>query len=447
MKEAVIRVINTLSVSDYVAVVPFNTDAYSLAYPPNLIQATDENKELLIQDVQNLSPSGRTDFYKAFSEGFDILKRSADELELTANCHKAILFLTDGEFNSDIYTEEQLFDLVDAEMAQYTIENETRPVIFSYSFGGSADETIPKKLACSYDGIWAQIEDDGDLAESMGGFYKYFAYGLGDETNEDFVAWVSPYEFATGIGLGTTASAPVYDRSVDPPVLAGVVGMDLSFAALERALGPDDAKTRTTVIERLAMRSKAKCPLLQLSTCQLESLRYWGGEMGSKGLCYGNEEENTCDLTSITSTTCDDISRLDVWNNHFNEGRSYTERLCCSVGETRMAGNYTHEEIKNQVCSSGAAIPIELIVGVAVGVVILFASVVFFRRRKNEAQQVVSTQEKITNSAASDHFTSEAIDSLPVAIALPSQPGYDIAIIPLPTAEVVTPLKSQARSS
>ena len=32
----------------------------------------------------------------------------------------------------------------------------------------------------------------------MGAYYKYFAYGLSQD--EDYVAWVEPYQFATGVG-------------------------------------------------------------------------------------------------------------------------------------------------------------------------------------------------------------------------------------------------------
>ena len=53
-------------------------------------------------------------------------------------------------------------------------------------------------LVIMLDGIWAQIGDGEDLGESMGAYYKFFAYGLSQD--EDFVAWVEPYEFATGVG-------------------------------------------------------------------------------------------------------------------------------------------------------------------------------------------------------------------------------------------------------
>ena len=353
MKDAAIRVIQTLRFPDYILVVEFNTDATVLLNSSVMVQATDEIDFL---SINQLSAGGRTDFYKGFSIAFDIINESIDQ-EFTSSCHKAIMFLTDGMFNSDTYTESEFFSMVEESMNEFISDNELPPVIFSYSLGGSADETIPKQLACDYDGIWAQIEDGGDLAESMGGFYKYFAFGLGDEINEDFVAWVSPYQFANGIGLGTTASAPVYDRSVDPPVLAGVVGEDFSFLAMERALGSEGEETRAIAIEKLAERSKAKCPNLQLKKCQLESLRYWSGNMGPKGLCHSNAQDSFCVLDPISSPTCDGITRLDVWDNHLHKGLTYTERVCCDVGETRVAGQMTLEEIRDWVCKYKPGMP------------------------------------------------------------------------------------------
>ena len=166
MKDAAIRVIETLSFTDYVSVVEFNTDASVLLNSSVMVQATDENKESLIKSINQLSAGGRTDFYKGFSIAFDIINESIDQ-EFTSSCHKAIMLLTDGEFNSDTYTESEFFSMVEESMNKFISDNELPPVIFSYSLGGSADETMPKQLACDYDGIWAQIEDDGDLAESM----------------------------------------------------------------------------------------------------------------------------------------------------------------------------------------------------------------------------------------------------------------------------------------
>ena len=37
--------------------------------------------------------------------------------------------------------------------------------------------------------------------------------GLNDGVNEGFTAWVEPYAFSTGGGMGTAATGPVYDRA------------------------------------------------------------------------------------------------------------------------------------------------------------------------------------------------------------------------------------------
>ncbi len=74
----------------------------------------------------------------------------------------------------------------------------------------------------------------------MSSYYKLFALGLGDKRNKYFVAWVEPYSYATGGDKGTTVSAPVYDRSVNPPLFIGVVGVDFTVKFMEEIVGGTD---------------------------------------------------------------------------------------------------------------------------------------------------------------------------------------------------------------
>jgi hypothetical protein len=69
--------------------------------------------------------------------------------------------------------------------------------------------------------------------------------GLGEGRNDDFVAWVEPYIFSTSGEYGVTVSAPVFDRSLTPAVLIGVVGIDFLVAALDRALGVETGSSET----------------------------------------------------------------------------------------------------------------------------------------------------------------------------------------------------------
>jgi hypothetical protein len=130
--------------------------------------------------------------------------------------------------------------------------------------------TFPKELACSTKfGVWSKIVDARFIVESFESYYTLFALGLGQSSsNEAFVAWVEPYNFATGGILGTTVSAPVYDRSKDPPIFVGVVGIDFTMVAHNKALGLEAGSQEA--LERVIMKSTARCPSWNLSICMLE---------------------------------------------------------------------------------------------------------------------------------------------------------------------------------
>jgi hypothetical protein len=139
--------------------------------------------------------------------------------------------------------------------------------IFTYSLSSGADDVLPKEIACHSGGLWAKIPDGEDLSGYMSSYYKLFALGLGDEENKDFVAWVEPYEFATGGEKGTTVSAPVYDRSVNPPMFVGVAAMDFTVKFMEEKVGGTDAYA--SVLNLLVKKSLATCPKLKLNQCEL----------------------------------------------------------------------------------------------------------------------------------------------------------------------------------
>ncbi len=328
MQEAAKRVVNTLGISDYFAIVEFNDRADILEGSddnPLLQRATTENKQRLMKKIDGLAPGGGTDFSSGFDLAFDIFKAS-ERNEMSTSCHKAILFLTDGAMGDD---EASFFNLLNERLGEY--EEGNLPIIFTYSFGSGADETVPKRIACDYRGIWSDIKDGGNLGEAMGAYYKYFADGLSADPGTDdldlgFVAWTEPYEFSIGVGLGITASAPVYDRSVDPPILVGVVGGDISFAAMERALDKKEKEARDAVITKIVERSGASCQRLDLTDCQLESLRGYGSsdKKNQRATCGSCENSNIKPLKSIL---CESVNYPDdIWNNRFNQERTYEER-------------------------------------------------------------------------------------------------------------------------
>eukprot|EP00979_Chaetoceros_neogracilis_P005874 scaffold1133_cov294-Chaetoceros_neogracile.AAC.19 len=399
LKLAASRVISTLGIGDYFAVVSFSDDATQLGTEDLLLsRATDDNKKAMLRYIDALEPGGGTVYSNGFDKAFDIFEKS-NSVEVSTSCRQAILFVTDGAMGAG-ETEQDLFKKIDQERKQYTLNDKKPPVIFTYSFGDSASEEVPQNLACRYDGVWSRISDEENLADSMGGYYKYFSYGLGDQRNDDFVAWVSPYLYANGGSLGTTASAPVYDRSSEHPILVGVVGFDFTLAAMERALGEEGRESRDIIIEDIVERSIAKCPIFNLTDCQMESLRMYGTDPTGfpAAICYDTCPSDIPSLESVYCTT-EDLSSVSLWNNVNVRNYSFEERACCNVGESRVAGTVTLSEVREQVCVEEGFFTLRLIVllgtvgGIflssAIIIVIAFGKAAYKRKRNTTSDSTI----------------------------------------------------------
>lgn len=99
-KNAAKAVVQTLTFADFVQVIEFNTLARNLAEdeggPDHLIQASTDNKEMLIQAIDGLFHTGFTNFEAAFDMAFDNF--AAGGAEYSSGCEKIILFLSGAYF-------------------------------------------------------------------------------------------------------------------------------------------------------------------------------------------------------------------------------------------------------------------------------------------------------------------------------------------------------------
>lgn len=344
MKEATVRVLETLTVADRVAIVSFNTEASVIANQGGkyLYTATDENKDILLQAVENLQAGGATNFYDAFTKAFDILDLSIDQ-EYNVNCNSAILFLTDGVMTEpDDIQEQDVLNLVNERMNQTFSAGLKDPVlVLTYSVSEEADvAAFPSQLACSSQyGVWTKVSDASEIVDSLSTYYLLFSLGLGADVNSGFTAWVEPYKFATGGELGTTVSVPIYDRSKQPPLFLGVIGIDFSLAAFDLALGLETGSGSQESINGIVRASTAKCPTLTLETCELESFRR-RGSTGDNALCHRDScsEADFVQTEEVECSAVDDYPR-DLWVNTGNADVSYEERVCCSVGESEPSNS------------------------------------------------------------------------------------------------------------
>ena len=337
LKEAAQRVVSTLTVGDRVTIVPFSTQAATPLTDEKgyMLIATEENKKILLQQIDALEAEGRTNFYDAFTKAFDVLDQTAKE-ERTVSCNTAILFLTDGEMTEPLgVTDQDLVDLVSSRINATSSVLRYPVVLFTYSVSEQENvHALPSKLACSTEwGVWSKITVDSDIVDGLSSYYRLFALGLGSDRNEKFVAWVEPYVYSTGGVLGTTVSVPVYDRSKQPHVFLGVAAVDLHLAALDAALGVAPGRGSQESIDRIADISTATCPILQLDLCELESFRRQGAPK-DEALCTNSCAEE--DFVQVEEESCPfgDKYPSDLWVNNDNAGLTFEDRVCCVIGQT-----------------------------------------------------------------------------------------------------------------
>eukprot|EP00977_Amphora_coffeiformis_P015582 scaffold4562_cov178-Amphora_coffeaeformis.AAC.11 len=387
LKQAAKRVVDTLTVSDRIAIVPFAT----VAGPPivdqngNMFIATRENKELLKEAIDKLEAIGKTNIYDAFTQTFDVLEQTAQD-EFTVNCNTAILFLTDGELDATNATTTDVLALV-RERTLRARQVLTKPVVlFTFSVSESQQvHELPSKLACSTEyGLWSKVTSDEEIVNSLSSYYRLFALRLGEDQNEEFAAWVEPYAFATGDVLGTTVSVPVYDRTKNPNLFLGVAAVDISITALDSALGitattPGMGSAESIErVSRVAYATAANCPVLDLGLCALESVRRQG-LAGDEALCTNNCTLE--DFVQVEEELCPFVTDYpsDLWVSTANDGVPFVGRACCIIGE-----NAPSDECPAQLDTSrlgegsSSAFPIGAIVGIVVGVLIVLGGVVWW---------------------------------------------------------------------
>ena len=314
-KKAAITVIETLTVSDRVAVVLFDETATTVTFDGNkaeLIEASDENKELFKEKINSIEADGITNFTNAFHETFTVLSNSLPHGEHSGQgCSIAVIFLTDGAItdlmdeDGDLTTKltDEVTNLINNRTADLEGKYGKKITIFAYSFGGdseSNDAKVMEEIACATDGIWAHVSEENadDMISVMADYYKLYATGLGaGEDNEDFVAWVEPYIFASDGKLGTTVSVPVYDRSKTPHLPVGVVGVDIYLDAIARIVNLSVEEVVEWIKTEIIQKDwEDKCPNIEPESCSSRN-----------GTSYESVSHSTCGIQSSTSES--------VWSN------------------------------------------------------------------------------------------------------------------------------------
>eukprot|EP00522_Entomoneis_paludosa_P002685 CAMPEP_0172472496 /NCGR_PEP_ID=MMETSP1065-20121228/68363_1 /TAXON_ID=265537 /ORGANISM="Amphiprora paludosa, Strain CCMP125" /LENGTH=659 /DNA_ID=CAMNT_0013230637 /DNA_START=297 /DNA_END=2277 /DNA_ORIENTATION=- len=402
-RDAAERVIETLTTSDRITIVPFAETADAITDEKGyMLRANETNKKFLLDTFLEMEAFGSTNYYDAFERGFQVLEDTIAQ-ELHSPSNTAVLFLTDG-VNSEGPPLEDVMELVTTKISSISKDLSKSVLLFTYSLSDDTDvHVFPAELACAVDmGVWTKIAKSSDITDALSSYYGLFAVAMGGETNRGFAAWVEPYRFATGNVLGTTVSVPVYDRTLTPPRFLGVVGVDFSLDAINSALGGDAEEARDESISRIVQSSEENPPELELTQCELQawSQRLDTDDAPQCGLnCTGD------DAVEIVESPC--LQQLpypdDLFHNFDLDGVSFKNRVCCSMGVEVASGDQCPldpnvpmgvKELKKSGGGGGGINPVVIAVPVPVAGLLAIAAITFmvFRRKKGSQSPEMSPE-------------------------------------------------------
>jgi len=219
------------------------------------------------------------------------------------------MFLTDGIPSRGI-TDQQEF-LVFFE----TLDQLRKATIFAYTLGNNVDTQIPMALACRRTGYFEAILNIDELNIKLNSYFKTLILGMDIKSP----LWVEPYIDSSGLGEMSTCSIPVYDRTVNPPLFLGVLGIDVMM---------DDfflyEPSREIIIKTLILKSMNTCTNDETTECQINTMR---------PMTYRcSPPDPKCQL-SLQWEVCKKPLKNIFCNKIIEEGKSLEDTCCGSVAQ------------------------------------------------------------------------------------------------------------------
>ena len=235
VRNAVAKMLRTLTFTDFVNIVLFSDDATTVWNSSSLARATNASIWNMTETLMQETPHGNTHFKNAFEKAFDLLWKDCDGIEdpPCSNCEKVILFLTDGRDTSvdgKSIKPSEMADVIERQQSILKRKTTKKATIFTFSMSDQADDAIPRQIACATGGAWTYIGLDTDPLDALNSYYLYMAAGMASSKP----IWIEPYEDASGLGTVTTVAVPFHakygDSNVD--IFLGVVGHQVLFDEL-----------------------------------------------------------------------------------------------------------------------------------------------------------------------------------------------------------------------
>lgn len=208
-----------------------------------LLPATSSHREELADAITSMRFEGATRATAGLRKAYDILATTP----LSSGCQKMIVYISDGlqedpaicstvgstkykcqaDYNdaSNFVQGKRLLDIpVFTFSVRFEIED---------GFGGRytdySDYPLHTIGCTNSKGYFAPVNNSEGVRDSLAGMYNYLALSARGNS----VVWTDPYVDALGQGLMVTATKTIFDASVTPARLVGVVGVDAVLTSVE----------------------------------------------------------------------------------------------------------------------------------------------------------------------------------------------------------------------
>ncbi|XP_066284598.1 voltage-dependent calcium channel subunit alpha-2/delta-2-like isoform X1 [Branchiostoma lanceolatum] len=231
IKRSVQELLKTLGENDFVNMAWFNTEAHYVSCFDTFVQANVRNKKVLEVAVLEIGDGNMSDFGK----GLEFAFRAFDDFNAThtsqgARCNKIIMLFTDGGTERPV----EVFE-------KYNKDREIR--IFTYAVGPPAYSTSALKwMACENKGYYVDIPAVGAIRQKTQDYVAVLSRPMVLSEEKQFM-WTNIYLDAMGMGMMTTITLPVYNKSEGSQEILGVMGTDITLAQItkfnpNREVGP-----------------------------------------------------------------------------------------------------------------------------------------------------------------------------------------------------------------
>lgn len=392
IKHAAVSTISALSEKASIAVIQFGEVANIIGQEDEVLlnssshlwqKATDKHKEQLIDEINAIDVSGRSNWIAGYRFAFDLIKnsllRQSEDTEETYACELeniALLFFSDGSYNlPGGFTDEQVINFVSSNVKEVEAMGDYHLHTFLYSVGNTDTNQIMKQTACEVDGYWTPVSGKMPPGNVTNGYQALFSTPMGTQAFYNYTSWSAPYNFTSSGKLGYTISGLVYNREVEPPLFMGAVGMDISAEAARQLYGgtlEETVQAMNEIIDEIKeTKFNATCDQqrINLTYCEVQSLRQLAG--GNGAVCELPDanvtnlnvtgDDATLDVFSNCSkgflTNCPGYDEYpsELWQNVNLQGKSYHDRVCCEVGTNNVSSNCPELDVVRDTKLSDAA--------------------------------------------------------------------------------------------